>query len=77
MGSETIVYAHGNPAMPVIVNTLNRAQERALADAARRGQAEVVMLVDLGHPERHIQILGHAHPDGRYVDAEGPDGITT
>ena len=68
MPHETPLFAHGSPAAPMIVATLELAKQRAHDDAVRRGEAQAVLLVDLHHPEQSTITLGHVHPDGSYEE---------
>ena len=68
MPHETPLFAHGSPAAPMIVGSLELAKQRAREDAVRRGEAQAVLLVDLRHPEQSAITLGRVHPDGSYEE---------
>lgn len=66
MTEGRVVYAHGTPALPRIVSSLDKAKALALADAVRTGEPAPVLAVDLQHPEVSVTVLGYVHPDGSY-----------
>lgn len=74
MNPEPILFAHGNIAMPRIVDSLERAKQLAAEDARRSSTPQPVLAVDLHHPERPVTVLGHVRPDGSYQDLVEPAG---
>lgn len=68
MHHDSPLFAHGSPAAPIIVASLEQAKQRAHQDAQRRGQPQAVLLVDLHHPDESVLTLGRMHPDGSYEE---------
>ena len=66
MRTRSTLFAHGSPAMPMMVDSYERAMKRALADATRRQEPQAILVVDLEHPEQAVEILGYVYPDGSY-----------
>lgn len=56
------VYAYGDPAHPFIVSSLEQAIERANTEAAKTGEMQYVLRLDLGRPDLAPEILGQAAP---------------
>lgn len=67
MNTESVCFAHGSPAAPMIVDSFEHAKQRANEDAARRGEAQAVLALDLHHPEHSAEIIGYAYPYGSYT----------
>ena len=68
VNTDSPLFAHGNPAMPFFVASLEQAKQRARQDAVRRGERQAVLLVDLHHPDQSIVVLGYMNPDGGYEE---------
>lgn len=71
--AESVLFAHGNIAMPRMVDSLERAKQLAHGDARRTGTAQPVLAVDLHHPNSAVQVLGYVQPNGDYKEL--PDSV--